>query len=60
MEANFLDIMIYKNMELLYVTWRTSIRKISPRSHHINNCDSIDDIMEKHCIQFIMNLGNVE
>ena len=51
-------------MELLYVTWRKSIRKIwkiSPRSHcnllhHIN--DPIDNIMEKRCIKFIWNLMN--
>ena len=50
-------------MELLYVTWRKSIRKIwkiSPISHcnllhHINSCDPIDNIMEKRCIQFIWN-----
>ena len=55
-----------KSMELLYVTWRKSIRKIwkiSPRSHcnllhHINSCDSIDNIMEKRCIKFIWNLMN--
>ena len=55
-----------KSMELLYVTWRKSIRKIwkiSPRSHcnllhHINSCDPIDNIMEKGCIQFIWNLMN--
>ena len=55
-----------KSMELLYVTWRKSIRKIwkiSPRSHcnllhHINSYDPIDNIMEKRCIQFIWNLMN--
>ena len=55
-----------KSMELLYVTWRKSIRKIwkiSPRSHcnllyHINSCDLIDNIMEKCCIKFIWNLMN--
>ena len=55
-----------KSMELLYVTWRKSIRKIwkiSPRSHcnllhHINSCDPIDNIMEKRCIKFIWNLMN--
>ena len=55
-----------KSMELLYVTWIKSIRKIwkiSPRSHcnllhHINSCDPIDNIMEKRCIQFIWNLMN--
>ena len=52
-----------KSMELLYVIWRKSIRKISPRFHcnllhHINSCDPIDNIMEKRCIQFIWNLMN--
>ena len=52
-----------KSMELLYVTWRKSIRKLSPRSHcnllhHINSCDPIDNIMEKRCIKFICNLMN--
>ena len=55
-----------KSMELLYVTWRKSIRKIwniSPRSHcnllyHINSCDPIDNIMEKRCIIVIWNLMN--
>ena len=53
-------------MELLYVTWRKSIRKkwkISPRSHcnllhHINSWDHINNIMEKRCIQFILNIMN--
>ena len=55
-----------KSMELLYVTWRKSRRKIwkiSPRSqcnllHLINRCDPIDNIIEKRCIQFIWNLMN--
>ena len=52
-----------KSMDLLYVTWRKSIRKISPRSHcnllhPINSCDPIDNILEKRCIQFIWNLMN--
>ena len=55
-----------KSMELLYVTWRKSIRKlwkISPRSHcnllhHNNSYDPIINIMEKRCIQFIWNLMN--
>ena len=55
-----------QSMELLYVTWRKSIRKIwkiSPRSHcnllhHINSCDPIDNIIEKRCIKCIWNLMN--
>ena len=55
-----------KSMELLYVTWRKSIRKIwkiSSRSHcnllhHINSCDPIDNITEKPCIKLIWNLMN--
>ena len=49
-----------KNMELLYVIWRKSIRKISHCNllHHINSCDPIDNIMEKRCIKFIWNLIN--
>ena len=54
-----------KSMELLYVNWRKSIRKIwkiSPRSHYnlhnINCCDPIDNIMEKRCRTFMWNLMN--
>ena len=55
-----------KTIDLLYVAWRKSIRKIwkiSPRTHcsllsHINNCDPIENVMERRCIKFIWNLLN--
>ena len=66
MEVNSSDIMIEKNIDLLYVAWRKFIRniwKISPRTHcsllsHINNCDPIENVTERRCIKFILNLLN--
>ena len=51
-----------KSMELQCYLEKINL-KISPRSHcnllhHINSCDPIDNIMEKRCIQFILNLMN--
>ena len=41
------------------VSWRIPYRTHNSLVHLINNCDSIDCILEKRCVKFLWNLFNV-
>ena len=66
MVVHYRNIMIKKLLELYYVAWRKSLRRvwhISNVTHnnllpYIHNCHPIEVILEKRCIKFVWSLFN--
>ena len=57
-----------KQLKAIHVAWRKCVRRIwklnskthNDLLHHINNCLSIEILLEKRCIKFMYNIINSE
>ena len=53
-----LTIFVFHGGKIVRRLWKTPYRTHNSLVHLINNCDSIDCILEKRCVNFLWNLFN--